>query len=40
MQRQQPFDDDELAQLDQRRAGELPGVVVVDGFEDRLAPGE
>ena len=40
MQRQQPFDDDELTRLDQYRAGELPGAMVVDGLEDRLAPGE
>ncbi len=40
VQRQEPLDDDELTRLDQHRAGELPGVMVVDGLEDRLAPGE
>ena len=40
VQRQQPFDDDELTRLHQHRPGELTRVVVVDGFEDRLAPGE
>ncbi len=40
MQRQEPFDDDELTRLDQHRAGELPGVMVVDRLEDRLAPAE
>jgi len=40
VQRQESLDDDELTRLDQHRAGELPGVVVVDGLEDRLDPGE
>ena len=40
MQRQESLDDDELTRLDQHRAGELPGMVVVDRLEDRLAPGE
>jgi hypothetical protein len=37
VQRQQPLDDDELRRLDQHRPSQLPGVVVVDRLEHRLA---
>ena len=40
VQRQQPLDDDEPPRLDVFRPGELAGVMVIDGFEDRVACGK
>jgi hypothetical protein len=40
VQRQQPLGNDELPRLDQHRPPQLPGVVIVDRLEHRLAHGE